>query len=160
MRRALVALMALVSCAAVHAQVVRPAPDFAITGVAKGTSLKSFRGVPVVLVVTRRARDKQFREMVDRLQAVYSGFSTEKVLFVAAIEDGGDKVPCNIPFLLAANPGQVASEYGVTGRIGIAVIGVDGNLDFITERLVAGQRVRDMVYNNYESQSAARKVQL
>jgi len=160
MNRLLVALLALAFCAAAHAQVVRPAPDFAIDGVAKGTSLKSFRGQAVVLIVTRRARDKEFRAMLTRLHDIYSEFSTEKVLFVAAIEDGGDQVPSDIPFVLAADPAQVAADYGVNGRIGIAVIGVDGNLDFITSRPVAAERVRDMVFNNYESQSASRKLPL
>jgi hypothetical protein len=153
----LCALLALIFCATAHAQVVRPAPNFGIDGFEKSTSLKSFRGQAVVLVVTSRARNKEFRAMVTRLNNIYSQFSTEKVIFVAAIEDGGDNVPCNIPFLLAANPTQVAADYGVSGRFAVAVIGTDGNLDFITNRPVAGERVRDMVFNNADSQTAARK---
>jgi hypothetical protein len=161
MSRFLVALLAVAFCASAHAQtVVRPAPDFAIAGVAKGTSLKSFRGQAVVLVVTRRVRDKEFRATLSRLRDVYAQFTTEKVVFVAAIEEGDDTIPSNIPFVLAADPAQVAADYGVTSRFAIAVIGTDGNLDFITTRIVAGERIRDMVYNNYESQSAARKVPL
>jgi peroxiredoxin len=158
MRRFLAGLMVLAFCAAAGAQtVVRPAPNFAIAGVAKDTSLKSFRGQAVVLVITRRARDKQFRTMLNHLRDVYSEFSTEKVIFVAALEDGGDQVPSNIPFVLAADPAQVAADYGVNGRFAIAVIGTDGNLDFITSRVVAGERIRDMVFNNYDSQTASRK---
>jgi peroxiredoxin len=157
MRPLLCAVLALAFCTAAHAQVVRPAPDFAISGVAQGTSLKSFRGQAVVLVVTQRSRGKEFRAMLSRLHDVYSEFSNEKVIFVAAIEDGGTEVPCDIPFLLASDPAQVAADYGVTGRFAVAVIGTDGNLDFITQRLVAAERVRDMVFDNYESQSASRK---
>jgi hypothetical protein len=137
--------------------VVRPAPDFAISGVAQGTSLKSFSGQPVVLVITQRSRQKEFRAMLDRLHDIYSEFSNEKVIFVAAIEDGGDQVPCDIPFLLASNPTQVAADYGVTGHFAIAVIGTDGNLDLITQHIVAAERIRDVVFNNYESQTASRK---
>ena len=95
--------------------------------------------------------------MLDRLHDIYSEFSNEKVIFVAAIEDGGDQVPCDIPFLLASNPTQVAADYGVTGHFAIAVIGTDGNLDLITQHIVAAERIRDVVFNNYESQTASRK---
>jgi hypothetical protein len=158
MRRFLVALLALTICAASDAQsVVRPAPNFAVAGVAKDTSLKSFRGQAVVLVIARRARDKQFRAMLSHLHDVYPEFSTAKVIFVAALEDGGTQVPSDIPFVLAADPTQVATDYGVNGRFAIAVIGTDGNLDFITSRLVAGERIRDMIFNNFDSQTASRK---
>jgi hypothetical protein len=125
--------------------------------VAKGSSLRSFRGQAVVLVVTRNARDKEFRVEIERLRTLYAQFSTEKVLFVAAIENGPDAVPSDIPFVTAADPGQVAADYGLNGRFGIAVIGVDGNLDMVTSKVVAGERVRDVVFDNYESQAQARK---
>ena len=156
-RLTLLAAAALTLCATAHAQVVRPAPNFELAGAGPGASLKSFRGRAVVLVITRRARDKEFRAMVSRFRDLYGQFSTEKVLFVAAIEEGSQEVPSDIPFVTVADPAQVAADYGVTGRFAVAVIGVDGNLDFITQRLVAGERVRDMVFNNFEFQSAARK---
>jgi len=66
-------------------------------------------------------------------------------------------VPSDIPFVTATNPAQVAADYGVTGRFGIAVIGIDGNLDMITNKIIAAERVRDVIYNNFESQQATRK---
>ena len=73
------------------------------------------------------------------------------------LKTGPEQVSSDIPFVTAANPQQVAADYGVRGRFAIAVIGVDGNLDLITSRLIAPERVRDAVFNNFESQSAARK---
>jgi hypothetical protein len=147
--------LSLCLCAAAHGQVVRPAPNFDLAGT--GKSLKDFRGQTVVLLITKSAREKHFREMVYRLKQLYSDFAAERVIFVAAIENGPQEVLSNIPFVVAANPQEVASEYGVNGRYAIAVIGADGNVDLITDRLVAPERVRDMVYNNYESQAASRK---
>jgi AhpC/TSA family len=151
------ALLAATLCAVAHAEVVRPAPNFQIEGVAKGTSLRSYRGQTVVLLITRSARDKYFRTEVGRLGQIYGQFSAEKVLFVAAIKEGPQEVRSNIPFVIAANPEQVAADYGANGRFAIAVIGVDGNLDLITDRLIAAERVRDAAANNYESQAAERK---
>jgi len=144
-------------CATAFGNVVRPAPDFGIEGVAKVSSLRSFRGQAVVLVVTRNVRDKEFRVEVERLRTLYAQFSTEKVLFVAAIENGPEDVPSDIPFVTAADPGQVAADYGLNGRFGIAVIGVDGNLDMVTSKVIAAERVKDVVFDNYESQAQARK---
>jgi hypothetical protein len=88
---------------------------------------------------------------------LFSQFATERVIFVAAIENGPQQVLSNIPFVVASNPQQVAADYGVNGRYAIAVIGVDGNLDMITTRMIAPERVRDMVFNNFDTQSEARK---
>jgi hypothetical protein len=147
----------LALCATAQAMVVRPAPNFGLEGVAKASSLKSFRGQAVVLVIGRSARDKEFRRQVYRLKELYGQFATEKVVFVAAIENGPQEVPSDIPFMIAANPAQVAADYGVNGRFSIAVIGVDGNLDLITSKIIPAARVKDVIFNNYESQSAARK---
>jgi hypothetical protein len=153
--RRLAAVLLLALCMAAHGGVVRPAPNFDI--VATGKSLKSFRGQTVVLLITQSAREKHFRAMVDRLKHLFGQFATERVIFVAAIENGPQQVLSNIPFVLAANPQQVAADYGVNGKYAIAVIGVDGNVDMITTRLIAPERVRDMVFNNYDSQTEARK---
>jgi hypothetical protein len=149
------ALLAL--CATAQAAVVRPAPNFGLEGVARSTSLRSFRGQAVVLVIGLSARDKQFRRQVYRLKDLYGQFATEKVVFVAAIENGPQDVPSNIPFVTAANPSQVAADYGVTGRFAIAVIGVDGNLDMITTKVIPAARVKDVIFNNFETQTNARK---
>ena len=151
------ALVLSLCAAAAQAVVVRPAPDFGLEGVRKDTSLRSFRGQSVVLVITRSARDKEFRKELAMLKEMYPQFAAEKVIFVAAIENGPADVPSNIPFVTAANPAQVAADYGVNGRFAIAVIGVDGNLDLITNRIIAAARVRDAIFNNYDSQQAARK---
>jgi len=152
------AALILLLCVTAHgAEVVRPAPNFGIEGVAKSTSLRTFRGQSVVLIVTRSARQKEFVRELARLKQMYSQFSNEKVIFVAAIENGPEEVRSNIPFVTAANPAQVAADYGVSGRFAIAVIGVDGNLDMITGKVINATRVRDVIFNNAQSQQAARK---
>jgi len=111
-----------------------------------------------VLIIARDTRVKEFRAMIVRLRQMYAQFAAEKVVFVAAIENGPAEVLSDIPFAIAANPAQVAADYGVTGRYAIAVIGTDGNLDMITNRMIAAERVRDVVFNNFESQQQSRKL--
>lgn len=151
------ATLILSLCATAQGMVVRPAPNFGLEGVEKNTSLRSFRGQTVVLLITRDTRVKEYRKMLMRLKGMFPQFATEKVVFVAAIENGPQDVRSDIPFVTAANPAQVAADYGVNGRFAIAVIGVDGNLDLITNRIIAAARVRDAIFNNYDSQQAARK---
>lgn len=157
LRAGLILSICVSAHAARGAEMARPAPNFGIEGVAKSTSLKSFRGQAVVLIITKSARRREFRHELDRLKQMYSQFSNEKVIFVAAIENGPQEVRSNIPFIVASNPAQVAADYGVTGRFAIAVIGVDGNLDMITEKVINGSRVRDVIFNNFQSQQESRK---
>jgi hypothetical protein len=150
-------LVILSLCATALGEVVRPAPNFAIAGIRASSTLRSFRGQTVVLIITRSARDKYFRDELYRLKELYGQFANEKVIFVAAIETGPANINSDIPFVTAASPAQVASDYGVSGRFAIAVIGTDGNLDLITVRPINASRVKDMIFNNYDSQEAARK---
>jgi hypothetical protein len=158
MKTILRAALILLICVSARAEVVRPAPNFGIDGVAKSTSLRSFHGQSVVLLITRSAWEKAFRTQLGRLRQLYSQFSNEKVIFIAAIQNGPQEVKSNIPFVTALNPAQVAADYAVNGRFAIAVIGIDGNLDLITTKVINATRVRDAIFNNFESQQASRKV--
>jgi hypothetical protein len=66
-------------------------------------------------------------------------------------------VKSDIPFVVANNGSSVASSYGVNGDFGVAIIGKDGNLDYVTEKVQAGERVRDVVINNFDPQFEGRK---
>jgi hypothetical protein len=122
------------------------------------TSLRSFHGQTVVLVIAKSAREKHFREELYRLKEIYDQFANEKVVFVAAILGGSGEIKSDIPFVTASNPAQVAADYAVTGPFGLAVIGTDGNLDLITMKTVNAARVKDAIFNSYDSQVAARKM--
>jgi hypothetical protein len=155
LRKGTLALMALGFAAAAQAAVVRPAPNVALQGSTQ--TLRSFKGQTVVLLIAKDARQKNFRTLVYRLRRLYGQFATERVVFIAALEYGPQEVKSDIPFAIAANPAQVAQDYGVNGPFGIVVVGVDGNLDMVTQRMIAPEKVHDMIFNNYEIQNAGRK---
>jgi hypothetical protein len=59
---------------------------------------------------------------------------------------------------VVANQGPaVASAYGVQGDFGLVVIGRDGNVDYQTDEVRTGERLRDVVQNSFPVQAAARK---
>jgi len=157
MRTLFRAVLLLSLCASARAGVVRPAPNFELEGSARSGSLRGLRGQPVVLVFTRSARDGDFRKEVYWLKDMFQQFATEKVVFVAAILNGPQTVQSDIPFVIASNPAQVAQDYGVERKFAIAVIGVDGNLDLITYKVVPASRVRDAINNNFDFQQESRK---
>jgi hypothetical protein len=159
MRRLLTAIaLVVLGSSAVQAEVVRGAPEFVWLGSgSRGQSLKSVRGQPVVLVVARSPAQRMFRAQVGQLQKVYQLLGNEKALAVAAFTQQPGLIKSNIPFVLAANPAAVAGAYGVTGPFAIFIIGKDGNIDALSDRVMPGQRILDVINNSFVVQRDNRK---
>jgi peroxiredoxin len=140
------------------ATVVRGAPDFTwLTSGARGQSLQSLRGQPVVLIVARSPAQRIFRAQVGQLQRVYQLLGNRKAVAVAAFTQQSGAIKSNIPFVLAADPAAVAAAYGVTGPFAIFVIGRDGNIDALSDRVLSGQRILDVINNSYVVQRDNRR---
>ena len=140
------------------AEVVRGAPDFTwLTSGARGQSLKSLRGQPVVLIVAQSPTQRIFRSQVGQLQKVYQLLGNDKAVAVAAFTQQPGLIKSNIPFVLAANPAAVAAAYDVTGPFAIFIIGKDGNIDALSNRVLPGQRILDIINNSFVVQRDNRK---
>jgi hypothetical protein len=138
--------------------VVRPAPEFSWQqpgGPAR--SIKSLRGQPVVLVIGKSARARDFNAQLKKLAPYYQRFAERKTVFLAALADASEPVRSNIPFSLAVDGAQVAGAYGATKGFAIVVIGKDGNMDILTTRVTPGQYVLDVITNSYAVQVEGRK---
>lgn len=160
MRRflAIFALVALTCGGA--AEVVRWAPDFSwLKSGDKRAGLRSLRGQPVVLVVAPSPRHRRFRQQARELQKTYQLLGNDKAVMVAAFTSEPGVIRSNIPFVLAADPGAVAQAYGVAGDFAVFVIGRDGNLDEISDRVLAGQRVLDIINNSFVPQRDNRRAE-
>lgn len=140
------------------ATVVRKAPDFSWAGAGnKSRSLRSLQKQPVVLVIADSPRNGAFRKQIAWLQKTYSQLAAKGTIFIAAFREGEGPVQSDIPFVVANNGDAVASAYGVEGGFALVVIGRDGNVDYQTDQARTGERVRDVIINNYEVQAATRK---
>jgi|SanBayMetagenome_1026888.scaffolds.fasta_scaffold00368_7 peroxiredoxin len=140
------------------AEVVRGAPDFTwLTSGARGQSLKSLRGQPVVLIVAQSPSQRIFRSQVGQLQKVYQLLGNDKVVAVAAFTQQPGLIKSNIPFVLAANPAAIAAAYDVTGPFAVFIIGKDGNIDALSNRVLPGQRILDIINNSFVVQRDNRK---
>lgn len=148
-------LVLLVSASAV---VVRPATDFTFPGVGnKARSLRSLRGQAVVLVIADSQRNRAFRKQIKYLREIYQQFASRQVIFVAALQADDGPVRSDIPFVRANNAPAVAAAYGVGREFSLVIIGKDGNVDYQTEKVATGQRVRDVIQNSFAVQAQARK---
>jgi hypothetical protein len=149
--RSIIALLLLaLAPALVSAEVVRPAPEVAwLKSGGTKSNLRALRGQPVVLVVAESPDQRIFRKQVKQLQRTYQLLGNRRAVMIAAFTQEPGAVRSNIPFVLAANPPAVAAAYGVPGRFAIFVIGKDGNIDEISDRVLSGQRVLDIINNSY-----------
>jgi hypothetical protein len=156
--RLLTLLLTFVFALSASAEVVRTAPDFSWPGVgSKNRSLRSLRGQPVVILIADSPRTSAFRKQVKWLEDNYVQLAAKGAVFVAAFRAGEGPVKSDIPFIVANNGAGVASAYGVEGEFGLAVVGRDGNLDYVTDHVRTGQRVRDLIINNFANQAVTRK---
>ena len=137
--------------------VVRPAPDFSFVGVGAKRTLRSLRGQPVVVLISRSPDTSAFKKQAKRLAPIYQEFASRGTVFVAAFSENGGQIHSNIPFVVAANGAAVAAAYGLTDDLRIAIIGKDGNLDLETDKVIPALRIREVIQNSYTVQQAARK---
>lgn len=142
--------------------VPRPAPDFVWRGAGNvGYPLKKLRGQPVVILVAPAADSRDFRQQAGRIEKIYLDMAARKVVFIAALTQGGDRIArpqSGVPFVLAADGAAVASAYGLPAdRFGLVVVGMDGNVDYTGPKVIGARQILDVINNSFQSQNAQRK---
>ena len=138
--------------------VVRSAPDFAWIGAGGKTyPSKSFRGQPVVILVAPSPDAGTIRKEANRIEELYLGFSAKKTIFVAAFTAQTGRVASDVPYAIAANGPSVAASYGVNPKdFSVIVLGPDGNVDMVSNKVEGAQRILDIINNTYQAQAATR----
>ncbi len=140
------------------ARVVRPSPDFEWAGVGGRTQrLSGLRGQPVVLLIAPSPRDRHFRSQVRALEEAYQRFAAQGLVCIAAFTEEGGLVESNIPFIVAADGPRVGFLYEVPGGAATALIGPDGNLDYLTTKRLSSQRMLDVMGASFTRQEALRR---
>lgn len=154
----LFALLFFLTTVSSQALVANRAPDFLwINSAGKTGNLSAFKGQPVVLIIAPSPESREFRSQLNRLKGIYEKMGSQKVVFVAAFTQAGGRVPSNIPFVLAADGPRVGFDFNSQERFAVAIIGRDGNLDYLTNRVLPGQRVFDVIANSFVTQTMMRR---
>lgn len=155
---ALSLLLALASTGVAPAIVVRPAPDIVwLDASGQRQQLSKFKGQPVILLIAPSPRSWAFRSQVGQLQKMYQRFAAERAVCVAAFTETPGLIRSDIPFVIAADGPRVAYDYQSGTSFGLALIGRDGNLDYVTNRVVPAQRIYDLLDASFVTQDLLRR---
>ncbi|MCX6971402.1 MAG: hypothetical protein NTV93_14785 [Verrucomicrobia bacterium] len=155
--KSLILFLAL-AAGTLHADVVRPSPEYSwVDSIGARKSSKAFLGRPVVVLVANSPRDWAFRSQVGQLQKMYERLAAEKIVCVAAFSQAPGVVRSNIPFVTAADGPRLSYDLQTEKGFAIAVIGKDGNLDYLGNKVLPVQRIYDILDNSYVVQKALRR---
>ena len=138
---------------------VHPAPDFAWIGAGGKTfPAKNFRGQPVVILVAPSPDASALRKQAARIEDLYLDFSARRRRFSSRrSRRRPGRVESNVPYAIAQNGAAVAAAYGVNrADFAVIVIGPDGNVDMVVDKVEGAQRILDIINNTYQTQAAAR----
>lgn len=150
-------LFSVLLAVSTEAAPVREAPDFSwVDASGKPQSLKKFRGKPVVLLIAQSPRTRRFRAQIGQIHNSYQRLGALNAIFVAAFTQAPGRIKSNIPFALANDGPQVGALYNVQDY-SIAIIGKDGNLDYITTKVLPDQRIIDVINNSFVLQENIRR---
>lgn len=158
MRLILALFSALLLAAPLQAEVVRPAPDFSwIDSTGKSKPAKELRGRPLIVIIAESPRQWAFRSQVGQLQKIYQRFAADGLVCVAAFSQEPGVIRSNIPFLTVPDGPTAAAAFDTAQGFSISIIGMDGNLDYVSNRVVAAQRIHDIIDNSFAKQKLLRR---
>lgn len=148
------------------ATVVRPAPDLTFRSANSTKSLSSLRGHPILLLLGDKASRSRVTDQAQLLEGFYSKLAARKMIFLSAFTDPTDnQVRSNVPFTPVEDPLATVASYKALAQAStgspqtptVAIIGPDGNVDYIGEKLLSGERVREIMLNNHSVQTKSRR---
>ena len=88
---------------------------------------------------------------------MFERYAAHKVVFIAAFTQEGGRDPIKHSLHGAADGPRVGYEYESGERLAIAFIGRDGNLDYVTNKVMPAQRVYDLINNSFVAQRNMRR---
>jgi hypothetical protein len=158
MRLLLALLSALLLATPLQAEVVRPAPDFSwIDSTGKSKPAKELRGRPLIVIIAESPRQWAFRSQVGQLQKIYQRFAADGLVCIAAFSQEPGVIRSNIPFLTVPDGPTAAAAFDTAQGFSISIIGMDGNLDYVSNRVVPAQRIHDIIDNSFAKQKLLRR---
>ena len=146
------------SCAAV-AGVVRPAPQIAFPPAdGHARTLKSFAGQPLIVLLADSPKRGDFRTQLKEMEKSFDRLAIRKTVIAAAFkkQDSGE-IHSDIPVLTLPNGANVCEAFQLKGNFAVALIGPDGNLDYITNNILNINRILEVMQNSFEIQKATHR---
>jgi len=151
--------LVLVGSGFTSAEVVRPVPNFAFPPVdGQSRSLKSFAGQPMILLLADSPKNSDFRIELKEMQKSFDRLAIRKTVVAAAFKNpNSGEILSDIPVIMLPEGPRVCDTLQLKGTFAIALIGPDGNLDYLTNKILNINRILEVMQNSYEMQKAAHR---
>jgi hypothetical protein len=155
----LILSLGLFTGGAAFAEVVRPAPLVAFPSVdGRQRTLKSFAGQPVIVLLADSPKRGDFRDQLKEMEKSFDRLAVRKTVVAAAFKKGDSgEIRSDVPVVTLPEGASVCSAFQMKGKFSIALIGPDGNLDYITDKVLNINRILEVMQNSYEVQKAAHR---
>jgi len=92
-----------------------------------------------------------------RLQSHYQRIAAQNLVCIVAFTEESGRVDSNIPVIIANDGPRVAFLYEIPEGFAVGMIGRDGNLDYMTRKVLPAQRVLDLIGNSFVRQEYLRR---
>jgi len=156
--RLLLVVCCLLAPGLLPARVVNPAPNIPwVDSSGKIKGLAAFKGQPVIVIVAPSPQDRMFRAQVGQVQKIFERFGAQKVVLMVAFTQEQGLIRSNVPFVLAADGPRTAFDLRTGEKFGIAFIGRDGNLDYVTNKVIPALRMNDIIGASFVTQEKLRR---
>jgi len=156
--RLLIAVCCLLAPGLLPARVVNPTPNIPwVDSSGKMMGLGAFKGQPVIVIVAPSPQDRAFRVQIGQVQKMYERYAAQKVIFMVAFTQEQGLIRSNVPFVLAADGPRTAFDLRTGEKFGIAFIGRDGNLDYVTNKVIPALRMKDIIGASFVTQEKLRR---
>ena len=150
--------LAIVSGSIASANVVRPAPQVAFPPLeGKARTMKSFTGQPMIVLLADSPDRKAFRTQLKEMEKSYDRLSIRKTIVAAAFQKEAGEIRSNIPVITLPEGERACAAFSMKGNFAIALIGPDGNLDYVTDKILNINRILEVMQNSFEVQRAAHR---
>lgn len=156
--RLLIAVCCLLAPGLLPARVVNPTPNILwVDSSGKMMGLGAFKGQPVIVIVAPSPQDRAFRAQIGQVQKMYERYAAQKVIFMVAFTQEQGLIRSNVPFVLAADGPRTSFDLRTGEKFGIAFIGRDGNLDYVTNKVIPALRMKDIIGASFVTQEKLRR---
>lgn len=140
------------------ANVVRPAPNVAFPSIdGKARSLRNFEGQPMIVLLADSPSRGDFREQLKEMERSFDRLAIRKTVIAAAFQKNDGEIRTNMPVVTLPEGEKVCAAFPLKGKFSIALIGPDGNVDYITDKVLNTNRILEVMQNSFEIQKAAHR---
>ena len=151
-------ILAIAAGGVACAEVVRPAPQINFPTVdGHARTLKSFSGQPVIVLLADSPNRGAFETQVKEMEKSFDRLAARKTVIAAAFKNNIGEVRSGMPVVILPDGPAACDAFPIKGKFSIAIIGPDGNLDYLTDKILNINRILEVMKNSFEIQKAAHR---